>query len=450
MNSSDTKILEAQDCSRFVFNKEDEFAIQHFVHSVSKADVLYFSKSKLNNDESLAIAEYNFSSKEWRAGRFVGESAFSLDGKNYKVIIKPRFGELFLFKMLEEIFNVKLTESSNSINYTNNFEYFIKKIISFLWLNILAKSNIHGLPRNTNSNNHQGKTLKGRIDIVPTIKRYYTKDELVSNYRTKEVNDTIAQILFQAYNILVKDYYLGTNVNIPSNAKDAITQLEILNLQRRIVSKNEYSNIQYKNIYQSFKPLVDFSWDLIQKKTIANNVSDKSNSKGYSFFIDMAEIWELYLKSILKKFLHEKGWVLRDNNILTYSNNFFVRKMIPDLVFQRNNDVIVFDAKYKRMMLDNFDVDRSDFFQIHTYIHYFENIGNVVLGGLLYPFSAPVTIENKNKLKSDTIFGILDSNRNTKFIIDGIDCSALVNNHTSVSDYKKMEIDFINRISEYA
>ena len=54
------------------------------------------------------------------------------------------------------------------------------------------------------------------------------------------------------------------------------------------------------------------------------------------------------------------------------------------------DEFLVFDAKYKRMKGEKNDVDRSDFFQIHTYIQYFLHTypeGRVLLGGLLYPLS---------------------------------------------------------------
>lgn len=83
------------------------------------------------------------------------------------------------------------------------------------------------------------------------------------------------------------------SINLPDNAQDALNDLFNESKSLKNISQHEYKTIVYKDIYITFKPLVDFSWDIIQKKNILNQ--DKSNvtNKGFSFFIDMAEIWEL-------------------------------------------------------------------------------------------------------------------------------------------------------------
>ena len=79
--------------------------------------------------------------------------------------------------------------------------------------------------------------------------------------------------------------------------------------------------------------------------------------------------------------------------------------MIPDIVFQKDNEVLVWDAKYKRMKYDFYDYDRSDFFQIHTYINYYQKNFSVMAGGLLYPLTKPYTKEVENLNTSTSLFG---------------------------------------------
>lgn len=446
MSQAEYILLEAKDCTTFKLLPGQEQVMHHFVRSVSKTNTFYFSTNS-RDDENLPVAEYDYATGKWWAGRLVGEATFAFEGKNYKVIIKPRFGELFLFRMLEEIFNVKLAETSNSLNRNQDFQFLIKKLISFLWLNMLANANKHGLPRNTISKIHKGQTVRGRINVPRSIKPYYTTAEIVSNYREKEANETIAQILFQAYDILLKEYSLGT-LNFPNNAKDAIIQLEGTQILKRQITNREYKSIRYKDIYQSYKPAVDFSWDIIQRKSIANNLQAETLKQGYSFFIDIAEIWELYLKSLLKKHFSPKGWILRNDRLMTYPGKYFQRYLIPDIVFQRKEDILVFDAKYKRMYFDSFDIDRTDFFQIHTYINYYQQDKNVIIGGLLYPLSIQHIQERQEKSISQTLYG--SNFTNTKFITDGIDISFLqegVQTAQNVKEkFKEKEEHFVKRI----
>ena len=68
------------------------------------------------------------------------------------------------------------------------------------------------------------------------------------------------------------------------------------------------------------------------------------------------------------------------------------------------------------------DVDRSDLFQIHTYIQYFQQTqGRVLLGGLLYPLSVKIDDNNIATFHSNQLFGC-DGKEQIPFIIDGIYC----------------------------
>ena len=135
---------------------------------------------------------------------------------------------------------------------------------------------------------------------------------------------------------------------------------------------------------------------------------------------------QIYITKLLKKEFSE--WNIESPKIELYSNQFFARKIIPDIVMIKDKDVIVFDTKYKKMqMRDRYknggDVDRNDFFQINTYMSYYQNHPdkyNVKIGGLLYPIEKSFK-ENKDICHSQTWFG----NLNSKFIVDGIDLSNL-------------------------
>lgn len=88
---------------------------------------------------------------------------------------------------------------------------------------------------------------------------------------------------------------------------------------------------------------------------------------------------------------------------------------MPDQVFQKGSEVAVWDAKYKRMRGMKRDVDRADFFQIHTYIQHFAQHKTVKAGGLLYPitcdpnfeeYSSPYLLHEEGKKMNFSIEGI--------------------------------------------
>jgi len=164
--------------------------------------------------------------------------------------------------------------------------------------------------------------------------------------------------------------------------------------------------------------------------------------------------------------------VIHEEETEVYKTNFFIRNIKPDIVMKKDNKIMVFDAKYKKMKFrgrykHGGDLDRNDFFQINTYMTYYDKQKSleVIAGGLLYPieeeFDCRFNNENceadyeKLKAHSNNWFG--DSK--TKFIVDGIDLSYIENNIEKYMDEKEKskirmknilnaENNFIDRIQK--
>ena len=90
---------------------------------------------------------------------------------------------------------------------------------------------------------------------------------------------------------------------------------------------------------------------------------------------------------------------------------------------KKENKIAVFDAKWKKMSFIKDDFDRSDFFQINTYISYLKNQKkyDVVTGGLLYPLE-----KDFGDIQTKHSENWLDDN-STKFIVDGIQMKDEIN-----------------------
>lgn len=430
-NATLTKIS-TTDCTEFSEKYAD--VIHTFVTNSNKFERFYFGERK----EELPIAYFDYKKSNWRAGRLVGDARFEVEGDEYLLSINPRFGEKHLFRMLEEIFNVRLTESKHSYDNSESKQELIRKLISFLWLNLLSKGNRHGLPRIFQTKSYYGNKIRGRINVSESIIPVKTEQKVVSSYRKKKFDDRVIQLLKQAYNILLSDYYLG-KIAQPQNAKYALDQLNRIKIPSLKLTEHEYKTIKVKRIYQSFKPVLNLSWDIIKNNRTGEQ--HESRERSLSYFIDMAEIWEMYLRSLLKGRLLLSGWSLLEQEVITYPDKLFKRGLIPDIVFKRGNQLIVLDAKYKRMKFNPNDVDRSDFFQIHTYIQYFQQEYEVIAGGLLYPLSKEFSEGRQQSSLSDTLYGKLSEE--TKFFINGID---LTNCGEDNFDFKNKEENFLDRM----
>ncbi len=400
--------IETHDCCPFDSKWNQE--LFHFAEESRSVSV--FNISEKHKPEEQAIS-YNYLDKQWYAGRYVGNIHFTYNKSNYNISIKPRFGDIVLLKMFEQLFNIKFSSGISSFN-TDNKSYYLKLMISFIWLQKLANANRHGLPRIKRINNHEDYTVKGKLLIRPSITSLHKTGKIVTARREQLFDQVVITILYQAYCILKSDYQLGL-LKIPFNALDAIHNIENQTPDNRFVNQYEYKSIKYHPMYQCYKDIVDFSWQIIQSRTGYDSKNSAAEVSG--FFLDMAEIWECYIRSILKNYLSSSGWQITESQYELYSNRFYGRKIIPDIVLKRGNSYCVFDAKYKNMQFrPGFagDVDRNDFFQIHTYISFLQTKGNVILGGLLYPLTNSNSLNN---ISSSQLYG--DELLTTHFTVDG-------------------------------
>lgn len=349
----------------------------------------------------------------WQSGRYIGST--HINGTTIE--IKPRFGATWLAHLLDDIFHIQITKSGESLK-ENLWNELMRRVLWSLWVKKFAAADKYGLPRKTVKRTHRGINIRGRLNAYKSIIPLFTKQQVVSEYRERELDDSICNIIYKAYSILVKRKYNKTKV--PPQIQDSINSL-YCHYQGRVVSVSarEYKDISYKSIDLSWKPLVDFSWQIIQQDSLFNNKS--KTGEGYSIFIDMAEIWEAFLRKKLGEAFN--GWrvlSVEECKCQIYKGKFFERKIIPDIILEKGKEYMVFDAKYKRMRGVNEDVDRTDLFQIHTYIQYVEHcLGTVVLAGLLYPITGDTV--NENIYHSDNLFGH-PNGKKIPFIIDGIYC----------------------------
>lgn len=401
----------------------------------------------------------------WWAGRYIGLANIAVPNGDNKfhhieISIKPRFGERFLLAILEDLYNIKV--GSHNAQETASSEWFstlLNILRRRMWVDKCAKANRYGLPRKNVKREHQGVTLKGALDIRRTIMPWCTQKEICTNSYEKVFDDIICKIVYEAHRILSRDVIgekkdkkrkqndkksISIGFSMPPMVQDAINAL---NSQYKgtsfDITETDYQRIRYNNIYMTWKPLVDFSWDVIRNKKLGYRSAE---THGDCIFVDMAEIWEAFLRKKLGEGFAEYGWrvlSVEECKYKIYQGKFFERLIIPDIILTRTNgngenEYMVFDAKYKRMRINSnnngYDVDRTDLFQIHTYIQFVEHhLGHVVIGGLLYPLTRKVQDDNGNEIEIDIDTDKFHSANlygkecglfhNTTFIIDGVICS---------------------------
>ncbi len=395
--------------------------------------IISIKKSKNEKDEDIYLAQ---------TGNYVGK--FTWNG--LEIDIKSRFSNTFLERMLNFANDIFLDDASITGKDSKNDLDISKYIIYYMFVQNLEKAFLLGLPKAYKSIEHHEMKLKGKIDINKFIKYdipFQGKISSVSREQ-KEIQEII-DVLYKAVKIIDKKNKAFLK-NI-SHIKIHLKQYKSNNyVSNETINKAIKSKALQNPIFAPYKKVLEYARFIIN----GNDIEEKNDGKQetFGFIINVAELFEIYVTKLLQKEFSD--WNVESPKIELYSNQFFARKIIPDIVMIKDNDVIVFDTKYKKMqMRDRYqnggDVDRNDFFQINTYMSYYQNQNfNVKIGGLLYPIEKSF-IENKNICHSETWFG----NPTTKFIIDGIDLSNLEeDNENKFAPISEREQKFIEGIKK--
>ena len=398
------------------------------------------SKDDKRDDEELIISikkeENGYTAK---TGNFIGK--FTLDGLDIE--IGSRFSELFLKRMLNFANDVYLDDVDVAGSKAKELDY-SRFIIFYMFVQRLEKAFLLGLPKSYTSIKHHDMKLKGKIDINRFIKHDIPFKGKVSSMSREQIEiQEIIDILYKAVSILEKAKFSTKNI---SHIKTHLKQHK----SNRFVSNETFtealnSKALQNPIFAPYKSVLKYAKMIINLDSLENNAKGKEQTFG--FVIDVSKLFELYLVKLLKLHFGDEWEVIHEDPLPVYDHLFYSRNMFPDIVMKKDNKVMVFDAKYKRMKFykglgdgARGDLDRSDFFQIHTYISYYKNDGfDVIAGGLLYPMEAEYNQEN---CLSESLFG---KDGKTKFIVDGLDLS----NITDMVSIKKSETNFIDRIEKW-
>ncbi|MCT7531306.1 McrC family protein [Aliarcobacter cryaerophilus] len=402
-------------------------------------------KKAIKNEDDLIISiKKDGENYLAQTGNYVGKFVWN----GLEIDIKSRFSNTFLERMLNFANDIFLDDVS--ITGKDNIDDLdiSKYIIYYMFVQNLEKAFLLGLPKAYKSIEHHEMKLKGKIDINKFIKYdipFQGKISSVSREQ-KEIQEII-DVLYKAVKIIDnKNKAFLKNI---SHIKTHLKQYKSNNyVSNETINKALKSKALQNPIFAPYKKVLEYARFIIN----GNSIEEKNDGKQetFGFIINVAELFEIYIAKLLQKEFND--WYVESPH-LRLDERFgktylYSRKIIPDIVMIKDKNVIVFDTKYKKMYFNyikgnGVDVDRNDFFQINTYMSYYQNQNyNVKIGGLLYPIEKSFK-ENKYICHSETWFG----NLNTKFIVDGIDLSDLKEDkENKFSQLAKREQKFIEGI----
>jgi 5-methylcytosine-specific restriction endonuclease McrBC regulatory subunit McrC len=373
------------------------------------------SRIKKDNEKVLEILKLNDNAIICKTFGYVG--SFTYDNK-ITFNITYRFGEKLLNRMIAvsngfDFYTIDHnTESNNAQSSYGQLSLYLNFILQ------LEKLATLGLPKIYTPVRHHGHTLKGKVDINRFIKKDIPFLGRISSVRNEQhyVQEIID--LLHAALVIVEKSQIG---KIVSQRVFQIRNLTANHANNRFVNEHIIQNaLNHKSIrnslYAKYKPVLKFAEFIIKNTSNSKTGTTTSNS----LIFDVSLLWESYLYNLLKNKCNTDGCeVLHEDPLLTYKDSFFERYMYPDITIKKDGKVLVLDAKSKRMNMckgGNFSggVKRDDFYQIHTYMSYYNNQEDLIGGGLLYPITKEL---DKNEAYSDNWLG--DTHLN--FFVDGID-----------------------------
>lgn len=368
-----------------------------------------------------------------QTGNYVGKFFWG----EVEVEIGSRFSESFLKRMLNFANDIFLDDIDSNAKSTDQRKLDITQfILYYLFTQSLEKAYLLGLPKSYQTLKTHDMTLKGRIDIAAFLNKDIPfKGQISSIVREQKETQEIVDVINKAVEIVSLSGFSTRSIsNIKTHLKEVRSKTLISNA---VIHKALESKSLRNPIYAPYKKVLEYAKTIINTQDIQNN--REANERFHGFIINVAELFEVYITKLLRK--EFKNWSVASPKIQLYENSFYKRKIIPDIVMMKEKKVIVFDTKYKRMQMrgNNLygmgDLDREDFFQINTYMSYFNNQNyDVIAGGLIYPMDK----FDKSECYTDDWLG----KSNSKFIVDGIDFSKL-----EANNFVDIEKSFISRVN---
>ncbi|MBP1840523.1 5-methylcytosine restriction system specificity protein McrC [Formosa algae] len=387
------------------------------------------------DEDGLILKLYNKTNASNEIDYFIQTGLFAgiVYHKGYQFNINTRYGDAFLRRMLNfvnDIFVDDVDVNATKNNKKNNFLF----ILAYLFIQSLEKAAVLGLPQEYQTFTQTSNKVRGKIDLNSYLKNHMPfKGEITTTFREQTYIKEIIDVLYLALLKLEKSFgkeihkrLMGVQTLLKQNYSGTYATQET-------IRKAKQHRVLNNPSFFSFKKVLEYAEIILLDQSMDPSTNIKNKTAGYLF--DISQLFEIYLEKLLAHNFND--WeVTSQTELQLYQGLFYGRKMFPDLVMKHkySNKIIVFDAKFKNMRLEGRDLDRSDFYQIHTYIQYYEP--NVLFGGLIYPCSEPLMTQNAH---SPNLFG---HNSSTHFIVDGI----YVNESMSMEDILENELDFVSRI----
>lgn len=299
--------------------------------------------------------------------------------------ISPRFGNLFSY-FLGYAANVFLPVGESGLSPAGGNSYWL---LAILWKSLLNSALTSGqIPKTYLEERKNLKNYRGRLDIHQNIRRNLVdQSKFYCVYRKLSMDNTINRSIRHAYRVL-KEKELSS---IIADMAAFDQRLESFGVKDVVSDPNDIDNIRYTRMNAVYQPVINICKTIIRNDAASLEGGERKN---FSYMIDVAELWELYLLRLLQRNLPSEYYVYSPNASMgSFLLEGDMRSIRPDILVEKNDKVVlVIDAKYKRYSQIGKTasgytcVQRDDLYQMNTYLYHYGK-GRSLVGIFTSPVS---------------------------------------------------------------
>ncbi len=367
------------------------------------------------DEESLILKLYSKEKTNQEKEYFIQTGLYAgvLFHKGCKINITTKYGDTFLKRMLNFVNDIYVDNEQTKAKKDETENQFLF-IIAHLFIQSLEKAVVLGLPQQYQKQQERSHKVRGSINFNDYLKIDIPfQGKLTTTFREQKYIQEIIDVLYLALRKLesvfgkeIHNRLLGLSQLLKQQYSGCFANYETIQKAKTHQTINN-------PMYSGFKKVLEYAEIILLNKDLMPD-NEKQNLATTGYLFDIAELYEIYLEKLLSR--NFPDWFVSGQiEIPIYQKQFFRRSIFPDLIMKHkiSGKIIALDAKFKKMEMQNKDIDRADLHQIHSYSGYYQN--DLIASGLIYPLSKQIDI---HKSHSDTLYG--NNDNDVHFIVDGV------------------------------
>ena len=370
--------------TEYAYLPDDIFgSLEDFIHEYTNAeggsDALEFMKVGYKRNLGRTISVNNYVGLIQMKNGYQIEVLPKIDLSDDDSNIETKKVFLKMLRSMKDFPSKAFTAANLQMSKMNLYEVFIN-----MYIQEVRKLLRHGIKSSYVVQNDNLRFYKGKLDVSNHIKtNIIHKERFFMNYDEYLVD--------RAENRIVKATLekLGRITQSAENQKEIRQQLPAFEMVS--VSHNyqkDFSKISLDRTTEDYRTLMEWSKVFLFNKSFTT-FSGSTSSR--SLLFPMEKVYEAYVARHMKKIFGEEGWNVSSQDkgyyLFDTPKKFALR---PDIVISRNNHIIVFDTKWKRLLPDpgiNYGINQGDMYQMYAYSKKYSNsnAGKPIDVILLYP-----------------------------------------------------------------